>query len=150
MSLDDSKQNKLIFFERELPELPPENLDKDFADELYKVDWESMKRVSTEFKIWTQIYKLNMTKILCHFGKLEAMFEGYLTSSEVLRNISFLSSWYLVERQFGPIGENRAGRLLYIDNDSVQQVREIYETHVMPYEQEKDRVSYVPGLILEK
>ncbi len=160
--MDNNIDNmRIMFFERELPELPPENMDKALSDELYKVDWESMDKLEEMensdnpamadiAKLWVQIYKLNMTYTTCHLGKLEQMFDGHFTGSQLLRYLQFMESRLIIERQYGTIGDGIGGRLVYIDNDSVQGVRGLYETYVEPFEKPEDRVSYVPGVILEK
>jgi len=85
--------------------------------------------LSTDMKVAAEIYKFNeMPKQRIWFTKLVKSLEPKkISKTTIARSLDKLFDWGIVKAEYGETETGRAGRLLYITNETKDTIKAVYE-----------------------
>ena len=84
--------------------------------------------LSNDMKIAAEIYKFNEDlKEPVWFTKLVDSLNNEISKSAIARSLDRLFDWGIVKAEYGETGTGRAGRLLYITNETKGTIKSVYK-----------------------
>lgn len=84
--------------------------------------------LSHDMKVAAEIYRFNeIRKKPIWFTELSESLEPDVSKSAVARSLDKLFDWGIVKAEYGETGTGRAGRLLYITNETKDTIKAVYE-----------------------
>lgn len=87
------------------------------------------EHLSNDLKVACEIYRLNLLKEPAYFSKIVENLKDVMSKLEVSHSFDVLADWSVIRSHYDSIGNGRAGRVHFIDEDSVYMIKPLYEKH---------------------
>ena len=85
--------------------------------------------MSNDLKLLCEIYRMNISGEPASITSLVSSLEGVMSKMDIFTALDTLDDWFLIEGEYGVIGNGRAGRVYYVDRHQVYTVEKLYEKH---------------------
>ena len=85
--------------------------------------------LSPEMKVAAEIFRFNSKNQKVWLTKLAESLTGELSTSTIHKALNALTDWGVVKVQYGETDRGKAGRLLFIPNESKDTIALVYEKY---------------------
>jgi hypothetical protein len=85
--------------------------------------------LSQELMVACEIYSLGLRNEKVWLSKLQTNLSGKVGKTKIGTCINTLFDWGILKAEYGPTDSGRAGRLLFISDDSKPLIKELYEKY---------------------